>query len=213
MVTVAVRLVLNYHRLMVENRAVNVPWFHIYPFADELGQACSNNPGDVLLVDVGGNRGADILELRQAYPTMLGRLILQELPETIAAVDKSSMADIELQAYDFFTPQPVKGAKAYFWRWILHNWDDDNIRVFLSKTVQVMNEDSKILIEEYVLPDIGVDIKCSSHDILMMLYHSGMERSLSQWRALLDSCGLEIVKVWTRPDTDPSILECRLKQE
>ena len=197
---------------MVENRAVNIPWFHIYPFGDELGQACSSGPDDVLLVDVGGNRGADILEFRQAHPNLPGRLILQELPETIAAVDEASMADIELQSYDFFTPQPVKGAKAYFWRWILHNWDDESIRTFLSNTVEVMNQDSKVLIEEYVLPDVGVDIKCSSHDILMMLYHSGMERSLSQWSALMDSCGLEIVKVWTRPDTDPSILECRLKQ-
>lgn len=197
---------------MAENRHNNMPWFHIYPFADELGNACKDKSDNVLLVDVGGNRGADILEFRQNHPDMPGRFILQDLPETIEAVYKTAMKGIELQAYDFFTPQPVKGAKAYFWRWILHDWDDENIRKFLSNTVKAMDKDSKLLLEELVLPDTGVDMKCSHLDILMMLYHSGMERSLSQWRALMDSCGLQIVKVWDRPDTDPSILECKLKK-
>lgn len=196
---------------MRENRKGNKPWFTIYPFANELGKSCSN-ADNVLLVDIGGNRGADILEFHQTHPDLAGRLILQDLPETISNVDKSIMDGIELQPYDFFTPQPVKGAKAYFWRWILHDWDDGNIRKFLSNTVEAMHPDSRLLLEEFVLPEMGCDVKTSHLDIMMMVYHSGMERTLSQWTTLLDSCGLHIVKVWNRPDTDSSVLECRLKQ-
>lgn len=82
----------------------------------------------------------------------------------------------------------------------------------LSNTVKAMDQDSRLLIEELVLPDTGVDFKCSHLDILMMLYHSGMERSESQWRQLIDSVGLEVVKIWSNPATDPSVIETRLKR-
>lgn len=199
----------SFDTLMRENRSGNKPWFTIYPFAAEMGAACQD-ANEVLLVDIGGNRGADILDFHQTHPDLPGRLILQDLPETIANVDKAAMSGIELQPYDFFTPQPVQGAKAYFWRWILHDWDDASIRKFLDNTIQAMSADSRLLIEEFVLPDTGADAKASHLDIMMMLYHSGMERTLSQWQALLTSCGLRIVKVWTRPDTDSSVLECKV---
>ncbi|KAG6354382.1 hypothetical protein INS49_004399 [Diaporthe citri] len=32
---------------------------------------------------------------------------------------------VELQVHDFFTPQPVKGARAYFTRSVLHDWPDE----------------------------------------------------------------------------------------
>lgn len=129
----------------------NKSWFTIYPFAEQIGRACSDNPDGILLVDVGGNRGADILDFHNSHGDLSGRLVLQDLPETIAQVDKSAMAGIELQPYDFFTPQPVKGAAAYFWRFILHDWDDDNIRKFLPNTVEAMGPESRLLIEEFVV--------------------------------------------------------------
>ncbi|KAK6851072.1 hypothetical protein PG987_000706 [Apiospora arundinis] len=53
-----------------------------------------------------------------------GQLVLQELPEVIAAATAKGVgADgrIKLQTHDFFTPQPVKGARVYFMRTILHD--------------------------------------------------------------------------------------------
>lgn len=87
----------------------------------------------------------------------------------------------------------------------------ENIRKFLPNTIQAMGPDSRLLIEEFVLPDTGADLKTTHLDIMMMVYHSGMERTLTQWERLLDSCGVRIAKVWSRPDTDSSVLECRLK--
>lgn len=197
---------------MRELRKGNKSWFAIYPFADEIGQACQSSPDDVLLVDVGGNRGADILDFHKSHGDLSGRLVLQDLPETIAQVEQSAMAGIELQPYDFFEPQPVEGAAAYFWKFILHDWDDESIHKFLPNTVQAMGAESRLLIEEFVLPDTGADLKTSHLDIMMMVYHSGMERTLTQWEMLLDSCGLRIAKVWNRTDTDSSVLECRLKE-
>ncbi|KAK7976199.1 hypothetical protein PG989_014662 [Apiospora arundinis] len=57
-------------------------------------------------------------------PVVHGQLVLQELPEVIAAATAKGVgADgrIKLQTHDFFTPQPVKGARVYFMRTILHD--------------------------------------------------------------------------------------------
>lgn len=71
---------------------------------------------------------------------------------------------------------------------------------------------SRLLIDEYVLPDTGAPIRGSSMDFLMMMFCSGMERTRHQWEVLLDSCGLEIVKIWgTRSDYE-QVIEARLKE-
>lgn len=200
--------------LMRENRRGNRPWFTIFPFAEEISATAPDDDDDfVLLVDVGGNRGADLLDFHRAHRTLPGRRVLQDLPETVARVDRTALEGIDVQAYDFFTPQPVRGATAYFWRWILHDWDDASIRVFLGHTVRAMGPRSRLLIEEFVLPDTAADVKMGHLDVLMMLYHSGMERTQTQWRTLLESCGVDVVKVWTRPDTDSSVLECRRRMD
>lgn len=59
------------------------------------------------LVDVGGGHGHQCIELGKKYPNLLGRLVLQDLPE---AVGKLSPIDgVKVEAYDFFQPQPIIG--------------------------------------------------------------------------------------------------------
>lgn len=70
---------------------------------------------------------------------------------------------------------------------------------------------SRLLIDEYVLPNSGAPVRGASMDFLMMMYNSGMERTVRQWENLLDICGLEIVKIWlTRSDYE-AVLEAKLK--
>lgn len=84
-------------------------WFQVYPAAVELGAYMEDgSTGAVLLVDVGGNHGYDIVKFRQTHREVKGRCVLQELPETIAGINEP-LDSVEVMAYDFFTPQPVKG--------------------------------------------------------------------------------------------------------
>ena len=62
----------------------------------------------VLLVDVGGGQGQDIKLFQQRFPHVSGRLILQDR-EVPNPQSEKSMEGIELQEYDFFTPQPIQG--------------------------------------------------------------------------------------------------------
>lgn len=71
---------------------------------------------------------------------------------------------------------------------------------------------SKLLISELVLPQNGTALFPASLDIQMMGLHAGMERSETQWYELLDSEGLEIVKIWQLMPGGESVIEATLKK-
>ena len=86
-----------------------LPWYHIFPINDELSTSLRSDPDAVLIVDVGGSHGHDILKFKERYPALPGKFILQDLPETIDSLIGES-SGIEPMAYNFYHPQPVKGA-------------------------------------------------------------------------------------------------------
>ncbi|KAI9710565.1 MAG: hypothetical protein M1820_002701 [Bogoriella megaspora] len=170
------------------NQAGNPQWYEVYPAGKELAKLHSTHgtkPETVTLVDVGGNRGHDISSFKQRHSDLPGRFVLEDLPETIEAVNNSSQNDInlrgiELLAYDFFIPQPIEGARAYFFGNILHDWSDKCCQQLLSNTVAAMDpEHSRILIDDFVLPAEGCSIRPASLDIHMMFAVSGIERHSS----------------------------------
>ena len=62
---------------------------------------------EVLVVDVGGGRGNVLEDLRKHRPDLRGRLVFQDQPEVFAGI--APIPGVEAMAYDFFTPQPIKG--------------------------------------------------------------------------------------------------------
>ena len=56
---------------------------------------------------------------------------------------------------------------------------------------------SKILINEWVVPDTGSALIPALIDIQMLAVLSGMERTRTQWMELLESVGLVIVSFYT----------------
>jgi hypothetical protein len=93
-------------------------------------------------------------DFRASVPEYTGRLVLQELPEVIAAAKRMGVGEdggIELQVHDFFKPQPVRGARVYFMRSVLHDWADEQCRMILGQLKDAMEPGySKILISDCV---------------------------------------------------------------
>ncbi|KAI4194076.1 MAG: hypothetical protein LQ350_007985 [Teloschistes chrysophthalmus] len=187
-------------------------WHEVFPMNSELVPGFNqSDPQAVLLVDVGGNWGHELQSFHEAHPDAPGRLIVQDLPVMTEKFGGKAPAGIEVQTYDFFTPQPVKGARAYYFRNICHDWPDEDCHKFLSNTAKAMTKGySRLLIDEYVLPNTGAPIRGSSMDFLMMCFCSGIERTRRQWEDLLGSCGLEIVKVWGSRTDYEQVIEARL---
>jgi hypothetical protein len=93
----------------------------IYPVRERLLAGADSSSNSALLVDVGGNMGRDVKMFRKAFPDAAGRVVLQDLAPIIEAGPKEELGalKIETMAHDFFTAQPVKGARAYYLHHIL----------------------------------------------------------------------------------------------
>ncbi|KAI9705281.1 MAG: hypothetical protein M1820_005280 [Bogoriella megaspora] len=200
----------------MSGRRLTDPWYTIYPANTEL-QISELKPDRALAVDVGGGKGHDLVAFRQAFPDLPGECILEDLPETLAPIREKSknhqgISTVTLKEYDFFTPQPVKGARIYFFREVLHNWPDSRALAILKNTVSAMDSNySRILIEEVVVPAKGAGAAIAGLDIAMMLMLGGMERTAKQWKKLLDDAGLEIVKIWEQRGNPASVIEAKIK--
>ena len=82
-------------------------WLDFFPFTEHIADGFRNEPEAVMLVDVGGGIGHDIQAIKQCYPSLPGRFILQDTPGTLKrALSVNSMESME---YDFFTKQPIIG--------------------------------------------------------------------------------------------------------
>ena len=90
------------------NRRDITAWCEVFPITDQFSAGLRSEPRDVLLVDVGGSHGHNLLRFKDRYPSLPGRLILQDLPETINSLS-DELSGIEPMSYNFFDPQPVKG--------------------------------------------------------------------------------------------------------
>lgn len=108
-----------------------------------------------LLVDVGGSHGLQSQAIAQHVPTI--RCVVQDLPDTIAhgrtLLPENLAPRVELSEHDFFKPQLVHGADAYLLRFILHDWSDENAQLIIQALIPALKAESRILIQEQVLPE------------------------------------------------------------
>jgi hypothetical protein len=139
--------------LMTARRSATwAKWYDIFPAKEKIS---GSEIGDVLLVDVAGGQGYWTQLFRQAFPDVPGRLIVQDQPHVLTKLD-----GIETQAYDFFTPQPVIGARFYYFKQILHNWGDEKGALILKNAAQAMEKGSStLLIDDSVMPEQNADLR------------------------------------------------------
>jgi hypothetical protein len=178
--------------MSLSQKATGVPWFETYPVTENL---IVKSPSDTLLVDIGGGLGHDLIALKDRFPDLPGKLILQELAVVINDV-KDLPIGIEAMAHDFFKPQQVKNAKAYYLRHVLHDWPDKQAVLILESIRGAMGPESILLIDENVLLEVGVPLFSAQTDMNMMLAFSSLERTEVQYRELLKRSGFRIVRVW-----------------
>jgi hypothetical protein len=184
-------------------------WYTGVPVEEILGHP--SNPDAVLLVDVGGNMGNDLIGFNKAFPDLPGQLVLEDLPESVAKLDQSALKPIEAVGHDFFTPQPITGAKVYYMKNILHDWNDEKCRQILVNIKAAMKPGhSKVLINDAVIPDHNAGWFDASQDIMMMLGHGAQERSEREWRELVGSVGLQVTKIWDVQGATEKLIEVDL---
>lgn len=170
------------------------------------------------IVDVGGGQGQWLDTVIKDNPYLREdghRLVLQDLPTVIDNVKRTDQRHdraFELMALDFFTPQPIIGARYYHLRGVLHDWPDSDVLKILRNLRPAFRESSRLLISGWVLPNANTRLYDAENDIAMMILN-GTERSETEHQQLLNQTGFEITGL-TRPSMGVfCILEAQIKPD
>ena len=80
-----------------------------YPFEEQLKNE-EIRTDDVAILDIGGGRGQMLEAVKTAFPTLNGRMILQDVDDVIEDAKSRGLPDyVEPMAVSFFEPQPIEG--------------------------------------------------------------------------------------------------------
>jgi len=186
-----------FYGYMAGLHSIMARWINSVNFDEDFARNATEN--DVVFVDVGGGDGGQCLEVQKAHK-LGGKIILQDRAVVIEKATKAKEAGIETMVHDFFTEQPVKGARVYCIQFCLLNWNDEDCVRILAAQTPAMRPDSVLLISDYVQglrweneggplePDLFTPaVALSSH-----ICHGARGRSRADYRGLLERAGLEL---------------------
>ena len=95
-----------FQQVMTVQRAGALDWLSIFPVEEEVG-LWSAEPNKALFVDIGGGFGHQCVAFEAKYLNLTGRIILQDIPQTLEHVQPPE--GVEVMVQNFFEPQAVKG--------------------------------------------------------------------------------------------------------
>lgn len=78
-----------------------------YTIEERLAKGADSDTNAVMMVDVGSGHGQPAINLKNQFPHLPGKLIVQGLPHAFPE-GKDGMHDIEYMPHDFMTDQPIK---------------------------------------------------------------------------------------------------------
>ncbi|MFN7925583.1 MAG: methyltransferase [Bryobacteraceae bacterium] len=140
------------------------------------------------MVDLGGGTGHLCLAACERYPNLEAAVF--DLPQAVAfAREFTAGSRVELLAGDFFA-DPLPPADLYAVGRILHDWGEEKIKKLLAKIHAALPPRGALLIAEKLLRD---DLSGPAHvhmqSLNMLVCTEGRERSLAQYRTLLEAAG------------------------
>lgn len=168
------------------------------------------------IADLGGGGGALIEAILFRYSKLTGMLV--DRPESIEAAKPRFEANglgnrCKLIAADLKEEVPA-GADIYILKHVLHGCKDAGAIDILVNCGKVLSGKGRLLIIEFVLPDVISDPDPALErrlmsDINMLAVTGGKERSASEWSVLLADGGFSTERFVAVPELDLSIIEAR----
>ncbi|KAI0554401.1 S-adenosyl-L-methionine-dependent methyltransferase [Xylaria curta] len=181
-------------------------WLQVYPVLKETAGCPPERP---LFVNIGGGVGHQCAQFKEKYPELLGRVVVQDLPYSIA--EALPTPGVEAMIHDFFEPQPIRGAKIYYLRSVLHDHPNHKVSRIIQNIKAVMAPDSILLVDEIILPETRVNTVIASIDMCMLATFASMERTETQWRDMFHEEGLDLANTYVyNPFTYEGVLDVRL---
>lgn len=158
-------------------------------------------PASGTLVDVGGGRGQLLATLLRAYPGLHGILFdqLHVVTEAESLLATAGVTDrCRVLAGDMFADIPSNG-DIYLLMNVLHDWDDAQALTILTTCHHAMPSHATLLIIEQVLPSQVTPSTATRAqtlaDLNMLVRTGGRERTVTEFRSLLEAAGLIVANV------------------
>ncbi|KAK8024997.1 S-adenosyl-L-methionine-dependent methyltransferase [Apiospora arundinis] len=175
---------------MALRRKSDSTWLSVYPVATE---ATADWPADRgLFVNIGGGVGHQCAQFKDKFPSLPGRVLLQDLPHSVAKALPTP--GVENMAHDMFEPQPIV---VLLPPRCCAQPPPHKVRQLLENIKAAMTPESVLLIDEMVLPERGVGFAAACIDMTMLTTFAGMERTEAQWRQTLSEVGLNLMSIHT----------------
>lgn len=139
-------------------------------------------------VDLGGATGHLAAAIQARYPRMHTAVLdLQEVVDFAQA--EYRIGGVEWIAGDFFT-DPLPEADIFGLGRILHDWDVERITTLLTRICRALPAGGGLLLaEKLVSPDGTGPVSACMQSLNMLICTEGRERSLDEYRILLENAG------------------------
>jgi len=149
------------------------------------------------IVDVAGGQGVLVAAILQAYPEMGG--ILFDMPSVVEGSRKQLEAvgiagRSEVVAGDFFQFVP-KGGDCYILSSVIHDWDDEQSLRILRHCRSAMDQGSRLLLVECIVPDSPEPVFSKLLDLQMLVMTGGRERTEHQFKDLLATAKFRLTSI------------------
>jgi O-methyltransferase domain/Dimerisation domain len=158
-----------------------------------------------LAADIGGASGTLLHGLMAANPHLHG--IVVDLPEVVGSAETAAR---ELGLNNRSTALPsnffeyVPAADLYLLKHVLHDWNDDEAVSILTRCRESIRPGGKIVVIEILLGEVGEPALGPLMDLNMMVMITGRERTLDEYRRLIEKAGFHFSKV--KPIRSPMVV-------
>jgi hypothetical protein len=149
------------------------------------------------IADIGGGRGALLIEVLSAWKHLSGVLLERPIPADAArtALSEAGLEErCEVREGDFFVELP-ENADVLVLKHIIHSWDDETAIRLLRRCADAVEADGRILVIEGLLLPEGHQNMTGLLDLeMLVLCGNGHERSKPEMRRLLSAAGLRLLE-------------------
>jgi hypothetical protein len=152
---------------------------------------------DIKVIDIGGGTGMLLATLLARHRRLTG--VVFDRPRVVAAAERQfeEMGVADRAAWaggDFFAAVPG-GGDLYLLKSVLHNWDDDSALDLLRCCRRAMAEGARLLIAERLMPEGTGPSQARMFDVNMLVVPGGRERTVLEYRQLLERAGFAGLRV------------------
>lgn len=155
------------------------------------------------IIDVGGSRGTKSLAILKRHPELSALIV--DRPQVVAEAQQywanhhtDGVERLHFQAGDLFEgiPKATGPKDVYLLSAVLHSFDDSMcIRALQRLREAIGGNGARVAVLEMVVPETGADIASASFDMQMFVGCRGRERTLSEWKSVIQASELVLDEV------------------